>query len=85
MYIMFVFVMRLEKLAEVFYTYVGDVKMTASVVELDTEAVDMVYHYWLLKRKVIVVIITVTLITTRTMFIVLSSWHSPCWNPLVSC
>ena len=45
-------VSRLEKLAEVFYTYVGDVQMIASVVELDTEAVDMVYHYWLLKRKV---------------------------------
>jgi len=43
---------RLEKLAEVFYTYVGDLQSLASTLELDVDAVDMVYHYWLLKRKV---------------------------------
>ena len=45
-------VIRLEKLAEVFYTYVGDLQSVASAVDLDICAVDMVFHYWLLKRKV---------------------------------
>ena len=45
-------VSRLEKLAEVFYTYVGDLQSVAAAVELDVEAVDVVFHYWLLKRKV---------------------------------
>ena len=45
-------VSRLQKLAEVFYTYVGDLQSVASAVELCVDAVDAVYHYWLLKRKV---------------------------------
>ena len=43
---------RLEKSAQVFYTYVGDLESAATAVELDVEAVDVVFHYWLLKRKV---------------------------------
>ena len=43
---------RLEKLAEVFYTYVGDRQPIADALELDVDTVDVVYHYWLLKRKV---------------------------------
>ena len=50
--IVVVVVNRLEKLAEVFYTYVGDLKLLASDLELDADAVDVVFHYWLLKRKV---------------------------------
>ena len=45
-------VSRLEKLAEVFYTYVGDLQPIADAVELDVDTVDVVFHYWLLKRKV---------------------------------
>jgi len=45
-------VIRLEKLAAVFNTYVGDLQSVASAVQLDINAVDVVYNYWLLKRKV---------------------------------
>jgi len=36
----------------VFYTYVGDLEPIAGALDLDVEAVDVVFHYWLLKRKV---------------------------------
>lgn len=48
-------VCRLEKLAEVFYTYVGDLQSVAEAVELDVDTVDVVFHYWLLKRKVLAI------------------------------
>ena len=35
-----------------FYTYVGDLEPIAGALDLDVEAVDVVFHYWLLKRKV---------------------------------
>jgi len=44
---------RLEKLAEVFYTYVGDLQPVADAVELDVDTVDVIFQYWILKRKVI--------------------------------
>jgi len=45
-------VKRLEKLAEVFYTYVGGLSSVATAVDMDVDAVDVIYQYWLLKRKV---------------------------------
>jgi len=53
-------VRRLEQLAEVFYTYVGDLQPIADSLELDVDTVDMVYHYWLLKRKVAAPIFYIT-------------------------
>ena len=35
-----------------FYTYVGDLQQVAAVVDLDVDTVDVIFHYWLLKRKV---------------------------------
>ena len=35
-----------------FYTYVGDLQSVADAVELHLSTVDVVFHYWILKRKV---------------------------------
>lgn len=42
---------RLKKLHEEFYEHV-DAAEVAEMLEIDTETVDCLYNYWVLKRKV---------------------------------
>lgn len=43
---------RIQQLAEEFYTYVGELKQVAEVMDVDMDTLDIIYNYWVLKRKV---------------------------------